>query len=514
MQNKEIKVNTNTTKSITFFEEEDEEEESENKHEKCQIDLFAFKSFLETISEEPSPSTNIALIKIQEYISLNQELTLPIITNENIEVMINLINTEETCCDSLTTLSLIQTYTREFTDMFKSQFFIDIVRNVVEQIGPMEMHSLSSLLANIACDDKEIIRILIDSEILNVICFRNDFKQSSETKRLISIALTNEFTPIEMFNDILNSQISFLKEFVILPGESQESEEIDENEEDLAKKEEENYQKYINRISKKYSILHSFDYILTEKQKEESSKDEILIQKCQRICDFMLNNDILRYLIAIVKLQISLSCLCLRILLYSFSENSQIASSLYAMNIIDDLKTLINSHNTEIMIETMKFVSLIVVSFPEMSHEGLSCFKELDYITRFQEGNFSMKKSVINLLINIIQDFTEDEKKELFQPNFVSDLCDILDIEKEKIIIYTLFAKLLSIISDCSWIFEILEDFDFWGKVEDDHYNSEDESLIQITEDLLKMHEQLPQYLEEQKIKNEEKLEEEEDFTQ
>ena len=170
--------------------DEDDEEESESDKEKCQIDIFAFNSFLETIFEEPSPSTNIALIKIQEFISLNQGSTLSLITNKHIEAMINLINVEETCCDSLTTLSLIQTYTQEFTDMFKSELFIDAVRGVVEHIGPKEMHSLSSLLANIACDDHEFISILIDSDILRVICFREDFRQSSETKRLIILFLT------------------------------------------------------------------------------------------------------------------------------------------------------------------------------------------------------------------------------------------------------------------------------------------------------------------------------------
>ena len=460
--------------------------------ESCQIDLKALQSFLETVKEEPSPSTNIAFIKIQEALQLNHEAALPLISIQHVDSIIDHIPVPEIMNEALITLSLIQTFTQEFTNIFESSKFIEIVLSIIPEIEPKELHALSSLLSNILIDNPNFIEILVESQILQQISSITHIKQSSETKRFISICLTNEKLPIDLFTDLLNSQTIFLKEHIILENESYQGEDIQSEIDE--QKEEELHKRFIRNITRKYPILHSFEFIFREFQKKQC-----FAEKCQRLCQYMLNSDLMRYFIVISHLQIvPISVTCLRILYYCFKDDSTAATTLLSLNILEDLKSLINSHFPEINLAAMEFVPLVIMTFPDISREGFACFTELDYASRFRDGNFTTKNSILRLLISIIQDFDEEDKRNLFSPQFIGELIDILDIENEKLRVYTLFARLFATSNECNWIFEILDEFDFWSKVEDDHFNTDDENLSQITSDIMKMHE-IPTIISEQK---------------
>ena len=166
-----------------------------------------------------------------------------------------------------------------------------------------------------------------------------------------------------------------------------------------------------------------------------------------------------------------------------------------ACGLLNECLTLINSTNQELAADAMRIVSCMVCAIPDLSYEGKRAFIEFNYRERFQSGNFYMKQTVIVLLQQIIELFTQEEIMELFNEEFVSDLIDFLDIEKEKLNIYRLFGRLFVFCKEVDWIFEICDNYDFWDKVEDDNLNEINEEITEITADLIRLHDELPELL-------------------
>ena len=450
----------------------DTSEYSEN--EEIEKNVFISEDFNQALTDLSCGDTDTiinALCYIQDSISNNPDQAIELVTFSHIQTISSFILVPELTKEAFYTLSLIQVYSTEYTDYYLSDEFIDILKQFTPYIDSVLFHSFCSFCANVAHDNDKFIDCLMSSEILQTLILRKDLKQTYETKKFISYLIIHLNISGDFFRDILYSQVEFLNLYL-------KKEEFDSNPE-----------KFIKVNQQKDVILLSILNTLRLGKNDKNSE-----QKTNQIIAFLLNKEIYKTLLEIADMQIvPVSVTSIEIMEHSLVFNSLVSDVLNNLNLFGHLKNLLNSESNEIITESLRCMTAFICCFPEMSFEGIQTFIDFDFLRFFVDGYYYQKQAIITFLSQIILDMPEEMKRIIFSHDFISDLIDFSEeVPEQKIFIYRLIGSLIRSnwnkeIHDIDWIFSILDELEFWEKVEEEQYNDDNEQLLQCVSALLEL---------------------------
>ena len=423
------------------------------------------------LADIDSKETALAALNfIQEALSNFSNQVLSLISFNHIKTIVSFILDSQLAEESFYTLSFIQLYSSEFTDYFISDEFIDLLMSAFSHFDSLIFHAFCSFAANVAYDTEKFIDSLNAHGFFATMFSKKDIKQTSETRKFLSYVICHPHIKGELFKEILDSQVVFLKSFL--------------NKEDF----ENNFDKAMKVNNKKDVILCSILNTLREvKEKKQPEKKE------DQIIAFLISKQMYQTLIQIADLQLEpVSVTSLEIIENTLKFGSDASSVIDSLLLFDHLKTLLSSESQEIISETMRCMTAFICCFPEFAQEGVNCFVNFNFLHFFFEGNYYQKQCVIAFLSQIMDEIPDDLKQEIFTLETMTEFISFSEIPEEKIHVYRMIGRLLnSVQSEPEWILEILEGINFWDTVDEEQYSNDNDEHVFWIEQLLSLYHQL-----------------------